>query len=249
MKLISDISYGNLPEHKLDLYIPETDNYPTFVYLHGGGLVHGKKEDSKFYSSLCEMGIAVATANYRMYPDAKYPEFIEDSALCTKWVLENIAEYGGDTKKIFVGGSSAGGYLSMMLCFDKRYLENLNVKVSDVAGFVFDAGQPTTHFNVLTERGMHRNRVIIDEAAPLYFIDGTEKYPPFLVIVSDNDMQNRLEQTNLFMSTLKHFGQDEKASFLLMKDSKHCSYVNKQDENGRFIFADMVNDFIKKSLS
>ena len=245
MRIISDISYGNLPENKLDLYIPDCENYPTFVYFHGGGLVNGSKEDCKFYSSLCDMGIAVATANYRMYPDAKFPEFIEDSVLCTKWVLENIKRHGGNKEKVFVGGSSAGGYLSMMLCFDKRYLENIGAKVSDIAGFVFDAGQPTTHFNVLTERGFNRNRVIIDEAAPLYFIDGTEKFPPFLVIVSDNDMQNRLEQTNLLMSTLKHFNQDENASFILMKNSEHCSYVNKQDENGRYIFSDMVSNFIK----
>ncbi|MBQ7039727.1 MAG: alpha/beta hydrolase [Clostridia bacterium] len=248
MKLISDIEYGSLPEQKLDLYIPDCESYPTFLYFHGGGIENGSKENSKFYSALCKMGVAVATANYRMYPDAKFPEFIEDCALCTKWVLENIKDYGGDIKKVFVGGSSAGGYLSMMLCFDKHYLKDLGVKVSDIAGFVFDAGQPTTHFNVLAERGFNKWQVHIDNAAPLYFIDGTEKYPPFLVIVSDNDMTNRLEQTNLLMSTLKHLKCDENASFMLMENSTHCSYVNKQDENGRYIFADIVYNYIKENI-
>lgn len=247
MKLISDISYGSLNEQKLDLYIPDCENYDTFVYFHGGGIENGSKEDSRFYSSLCEMGIAVATANYRMYPTAKFPEFIEDCALCTKWVLENISKYGGNSKRVFVGGSSAGGYLSMMLCFDKHYLEDNGVKVSDIAGFIFDAGQPTTHFNVMAERGFGKWQVHIDDAAPLYFLDGKEEYPPFLVIVSDNDMTNRLEQTQLFMSTLKHLKCDKNATFILMKNSTHCSYVNKQDENGRYIFADMVKNFIENA--
>ena len=100
----------------------------------------------------------------------------------------------------------------------------------------------------MAERGFNKWQVHIDNAAPLYFIDGTEKYPPFLVIVSDNDMTNRLEQTNLLMSTLKHLKCDENASFMLMENSTHCSYVNKQDENGRYIFADIVYNYIKENI-
>lgn len=65
-----------------------------------------------------------------------------------------------------MGGSSAGGYLSMMLCFDKKYYEAVGVSPSDISGCVHDAGQPTVHFKVLKERGIDSRRIIIDESAP-----------------------------------------------------------------------------------
>jgi hypothetical protein len=62
-------------------------------------------------------------------------------------------------------------------------------------------------------------------------------------IVSDNDMENRFEQTMLTLSTMKHFrytGFDH----VIMRDSKHCSYCGKRDENGESVFGKMIYDFI-----
>ena len=126
MKAIKDIAYaenGN-PAQTLDLYLPDERDFPIFIYFHGGGLEHGDKGNAGsplMASYLTQRGVALASANYRMYPEAKYPEFIEDAAQAVAWVKQHIAEYGGNDK-IYVGGSSAGGYISMMLCFDKKYL-------------------------------------------------------------------------------------------------------------------------------
>lgn len=92
-----------------------------------------------------------------------------------------------------------------MLCFDKRFLAVHNINSDDIAGFIHDAGQSTTHFNVLRERGMDTRRVIVDEAAPLYHVTHNENYPPMLFIISDDDMTNRFEQTMVMLKTLKHF--------------------------------------------
>jgi hypothetical protein len=97
---------------------------------------------------------------------------------------------------------------------------------------------------VLRERGIDSRRVIVDESAPLFHIGADEAYPPMLVIVSDNDMKNRYEQTMLVMSTLKHFGLDENVKLQLMRSS-HCAYVGKVDENGTSIFGKLVSDFIE----
>ena len=64
-----------------------------------------------------------------------------------------------------------------------------------------------------------------------------------LIIVSDNDMQNRYEQTLLLMSTLKHFGLDKNVKLQVM-ESTHCAYVRKADENGISIFGKLISDFI-----
>ena len=245
MKSFTDICYSKEANQYLDVHLPECDQFPVFLYFHGGGIERGDKAAGRydaFIKHMTDKGIAVVSANYRMYPNAKYPEFIEDAACATAWVCANMKNYGEITA-IYVGGSSAGGYLSQMLCFDKKYLAKHGIAPMDITGFVHDAGQPTAHFNVLRERGIDRRRVIIDESAPLYHIGVDKEYPPMLVIVSDNDMKNRYEQTMLLMSTLKHFELDGNVKLQVMH-STHCAYVGKVDENGTSIFGKLVSEFI-----
>lgn len=243
MKITKNIAYGDFKEQLLDLYIPDGEYSNVFVYFHGGGLESGdKSEDMMFSEYLANNGIAVVNANYRMYPAYVYPEFIRDAASAVAWAKKNF-----EGKKIYVGGSSAGSYISMMLCFDKKYLAPHKINPSELAGFVHNAGQPTTHFNVLRERGLERPRVIIDEAAPIYHIGTDKTYPPMLFIVSDNDMQNRLEQINLVMSTLKHFGFEGEKYKMLLLPGKHCDCVYSVDENGDSTFGKIIYNFIKEA--
>ena len=189
MRKLADLSYGVSPENVLDLYLPDEDGFDLFLYFHGGGMEAGdKKKEHMVFEHLAQHGIAAASINYRMYPDAKYPDFVEDAAASAAWVHAHIGEYGGNGR-IFLGGSSAGGYLSMMLCFDGRWLGAHGLAASDFAGFVHDAGQPTKHFNVLRELGIDTRRVIIDDTAPIYHIGETLDLPPMLFIIAENDMQ------------------------------------------------------------
>ena len=244
MKKFTDICYNNKFEKScnLDVLIPDCDTFPVFVYFHGGGLEAGDKSDCKFYDALVEKKIAIVTANYRMYPQAKCPDFLEDGASVVKWVYDNMKIYGNVTS-VFVGGSSAGGYMSQMLCFDKKYLAKHGIDSDEIDGYIHDAGQPTTHFNVLRERGIDTRRVIIDEAAPVFHICDNRDYSPMQIIVSDNDMQNRYQQTELLVNTLKIFGA-KNIDYRVMQNSSHCAYIDKQDEKGNWIFAEMIYEFI-----
>jgi len=248
MKSITDVVYNQFGQ-KLDVNLPDGQAKAVFVYYHGGGLEAGSKTASAVYHKyLTDRGVCVIDVNYRMYPDAKYPEFISDAADAVVWAKENLSKYNLPDK-IFVGGSSAGGYLSMMLCFDEKYLAERGIDAKSLSGFVHDAGQPTTHFNILRERGLDTRRVIIDEAAPLYHIgrNGCE-CTNMLFIVSDNDMKNRYEQTMLTLSTLDHFGYDKNKISHMVVQGKHCAYCHKTDENGDSIFGKYVFDFIEKCL-
>lgn len=248
MKKFENIFYSEMQdsEQVLDLYLPDIEDFPVFIYFHGGGIVEGDKTNGKFFDSLVEKGIAVISANYRMYPRASYPDFLEDSAAAVAWAYTHMNEYGNPTG-YYVGGSSAGGYITQMLCFDKSYLAAHGIDADQVGGYFMDAGQPTTHFNVLKERGLDSRRVIIDEAAPIFHIVGDRTYAPMFILVSDNDMENRPEQTALLVSTLKHFRCDmDRVDYKIMENSKHCRYVNAFDENGNSIFADLIFNFIKK---
>lgn len=248
MKKFENIPYkkNDTIECLLDLYLPEADTFPVFVYFHGGGLENGTRTDHKFYAGLVEKGIAVVTADYRMYPTAVFPEYLRDAAAAVSWVYKNIDKYGKATG-IYVGGSSAGGYISQMLCFDKKYLAPYGIDANSIDGYIHDAGQPTTHFNVLRERGVDSRRVIIDEAAPIYHIKAGENYAPMQIIISDGDMPNRPEQTALLVSTLKDFEHDmSKVDLRMLTNSTHCCYIDVQDENGKWVFAEMIYEFIKK---
>ena len=243
MKIIRDIPYAEeSAAQELDVYMPEGKAEKVFLYFHGGGLARGDKvKGERFADYLADRNIAVVSANYRMYPDAKYPEFILDAAKAVKWTKKFIEEtYPG--AELYVGGSSAGGYISMMLCFDKSYLLGVGLSNADISGYFHDAGQPTAHFRVLTERGIDSRRIIVDESAPLYHIGTEPSYPRMRFIVSDNDMENRYEQTMLVLGTLRHFGYKNFDHRVM--HSTHCAYGGKRDENGDNILGKLLYEFL-----
>lgn len=251
MKSFKNIFYNNNenPMQSLDVYIPECDEFDVLLYFHGGGIEAGSKDnisEKNMAPYLTSVNCAVVSAEYRMYPDAKYPDFIYDAANAVAWVVNNIKNYG-KMKRLFVGGTSAGAYLSMMLCFDSKYLKSAGISNDVIDGYIHDAGQPTTHFNILRERGLDKGRCIIDEAAPLYHIGIDEKYPPMLIICSDNDMKCRYEQLHLTLATLKRFGYNEKnrINFILVENSTHCSYFWSPEENK---LPKMICSFINEEL-
>jgi len=248
MKTYFDIPYGEDKAQRLDLYLPDGEGVGTFLFWHGGGFVNGDKQSKyseafgKFFTS---RGIAFVSPNYRMYPNAKYPDFILDGAAAVAWVKKNISGYGVG-EKLYVGGSSAGGYLSMMLCYDEKYLGAHGIDPLEIDAYIHDAGQPTTHFNVLTERGLDRYRCIIDEGAPLYHVGRAKEYSPQLIFVADNDIRARYEQTMLLMATLKSLDYDmSKVKLEYMRGYKHTEYTSKIEPDGDSIFCRKVYDFIK----
>lgn len=248
MRIIRDVFYKNNTDkmNSLNMWLPDSDEFDVFIYIHGGGLQWGDKDDIEHEllgEYLPQRNIANISINYRMYPDAKYPEYIEDCAAAVAWVFKNIGNYG-KVNNIYVGGSSAGGYLSMMLCFDERWLAPYGIKPSDIAGWFHDAGQPTTHFAILQkERGMEPYRNVIDEAGPLYYIERGKTYSPMIFLVSDNDMPARYEQTLLTVETLRFFGYGSLVKTEFLK-GEHCFYVKIRNDEGESMLGKMVYEFI-----
>ena len=91
MRTLSDICYNQNTQQCLDVHLPACDEFPVFLYFHGGGLETGDKSKQKIlFEYMVSHGVAVVSANYRMYPDAKYPDFLVDAADAVAWVFENI---------------------------------------------------------------------------------------------------------------------------------------------------------------
>ena len=244
MKRIFDVYYTEEkhPMQQLRIYLPDAESFPVFVYFHGGGLsAEDRSAGTESMKYLAAHGVAVASVEYRLYPDAKYPEFIEDCAAALAWVKKNFSQYG-NVEGVYAGGSSAGGYLSMMLCFNAAYLGAHGIDPTEISGWFHDAGQPTKHFTVLKYSGEDERRVIIDETAPLYYIGTQKDHSPMRFIVSDDDIPGRYEQIMLVLSTLKHFGYTG-FDYKLMHGT-HCHYCDIVSPV-KGILGEMILDFIK----
>lgn len=246
--IIKNIAYNdtNNQECKLDLYIPKnTPTFKTIIFIHGGGLESGNKQDHEEMGiALAKQGIAFVSPAYRKFPDVDYPVFIEDTADAVKWVKNNINKYG-NCSDIFLGGHSAGAYLAMMLAFDTKHLASVNMHPNDLSGFIFASGQPTTHMNVLKYRGFSDKKVVIDETAALYYVDAKPHNKPMLIIVTDNDIPIRLEQTQLFVSTLK-FWEYRNIDFRILKNEDHCSYLFSKNQDDHSPIVKMINEFVSQ---
>lgn len=162
---MSDTSSYRKERCKLDVYYPtDTKPFKTLVWFHGGGLEGGSK---RIMGMLKNRGFAIVAPNYRLFPKAQCPQYIEDAAAAVAWVFRHIEELGGDTHQIYVGGHSAGGYLALMLALDKHYLATHGVDADSVRAYFPVSGQTATHYTIRKERHLSFTTPIVDQYAPL----------------------------------------------------------------------------------
>ena len=137
---------------KLDLYYPEdTQNFPTVIWFHGGGLKSGAKVIPE---QLKGKGLAVVAVNYRLHPKVNAPKYIEDAAAAVAWVFKNIDQYGGDSKKIYVCGFSSGGYLSLMVPLEQKWLKKYKLEANQIKGVITLSATTFTNHTIRKEYGM-----------------------------------------------------------------------------------------------
>ncbi len=211
---------------KLDLTLPaDAKGFPTYVWFYGGGLKNGGKDlDSEYCAeiraSLARAGVAVVTPDYRLSPKVKYPAYVDDAAAAFAWTVKHIAAHGGDPRKVFIGGHSAGGYLALLVGMDAERLKPHGLTLGSVAGIAQVSGQVFNHYTVRDERGQARYGITSDEAAPAFHI--RKSLPPILTIYAQNDMLSRAEENMFFVTTLKAAGHTENYS-LRVDDRDHAT--------------------------
>ena len=139
----ADLAYGADPRQKLDLYIPDglTRPAPVLLFFYGGSWQSGAKSIYRaFGQAFAAHGIVTAIADYRLYPQVKYPAFIEDGARALRFLHAHAGEAGGDIARIFVSGHSAGAYIAMMLAVNDKYLTDIHAEPSWIRGVIGIAG-------------------------------------------------------------------------------------------------------------
>lgn len=192
---------------KLDVYhSKDLKDCPVVVWFHGGGLEAGEKEIPR---QLRNKGYVVVGVNYRLLPKVTVNETLDDAAEAVAWVFNHIAEYGGDVRKMVVTGHSAGGYLSMLLCLNKAWLQRHGVDADSVMLYAPFSGQAVTHYNVRKMQGLKPLQVTIDEYAPIYWV--RSDCPPLVLICGDRELElyGRYDENQYLARMMKLVGHQQ----------------------------------------
>jgi len=148
VKAISYVGAETPPEgkHQLNLYLPAgPGRFPTIVFVHGGGWRLGDRDlpfdaYGKLGRRLARRGIAAAVISYRLAPDHQHPAQIQDVARALSWALAHVGEYGGDPKRVFAMGHSAGAHLVSLAATDPHWLAEAGADPSQLAGVIALSG-------------------------------------------------------------------------------------------------------------
>ncbi|CAN5159065.1 alpha/beta hydrolase [soil metagenome] len=139
-----DVAFTSGDRGKLDVYRPAgaAGAATLVVFIYGGGWDTGAKADYGFVgNALASRGYVTVIPDYRIYPQVRWPAFLEDNAKAVAWAKAHAAEFGADPNKLFLAGHSAGAYDAMMLSLDKRWLAAVGIDPDrDVKGVVGLAG-------------------------------------------------------------------------------------------------------------
>lgn len=207
------------PNCLLDVRIPKgVTNFATMVFFHGGGLVGDGKSYGPWPEEARERdAIARVGCRYRVFKkdpakNTTRPEdCLDDAAAAVAWTLGNIAGYGGDPKKVFVSGTSAGGYQTAMIGMAPKWLAKYGYKTTDLCGIAPYTGQVSKHFNVRAIGFGDKDPTYapkVDEWAPLYWCK-EKAYPPICLVTGgrrDNEMPCRVEENEFLAISLKRCG-------------------------------------------
>lgn len=137
------LAYGPDTRHRLDLYRPKAagGDMPVVLFFYGGSWRGGARGDYRFVgASLARAGILCAVADYRLYPQVRFPAFVEDGAAALALVGARARGWGGDPDRLFVAGHSAGAHIAALIATRRRWLDAHGLDPAGLAGLIGLAG-------------------------------------------------------------------------------------------------------------
>jgi len=201
-------------KHKLDLYLPKDKKLaPVFLFIHGGAWRSGDRAQYlPLGNRFAKEGILTVVPSYRLAPKNAHPAQIEDVAAAFAWTVRHVAEYGGDTNRIYVGGHSAGGHLAALLTLDPRYLQAHQVSAKSIRGTialsgVYDLAEGDSQASVFG-----KDKQVRRDASPLFHVK--KPAPPFLVSYCQWDYPTLPAQARLFHAALRKAGVEAQLVFV-----------------------------------
>lgn len=137
-RVAQGVAFGPGERLRLDVYAPWADAVrprPVILFFYGGSWNSGRRQDYAFAArALAARGFVVIVPDYRLVPEARYPEFLRDCAAAVRWARRRAGDYGGDGERIVLIGHSAGAYNAAMLALDPSLLGPDRAAVRGIAG-------------------------------------------------------------------------------------------------------------------
>lgn len=201
-----NIAFDSHPKLQYDLYYPKSKNTslnetPVIVFFYGGSWNRGDKSEYEFVGRrLASMGYIIAVPNYRLYPEVKYPAFLEDNIKAVKAIQSEIkkTEYAAlkPAEKFIMMGHSAGAYNAAMLAFDPTWASQIQSdKSALIKGFIGMAGAYNIYPIKDTEvQPVFHHPDYPPESQPIQFAGKTQ--PPSLILSPETDTLVSIERNS-----------------------------------------------------
>lgn len=204
-----------------------------------------------FGSRMGRKGVVVVVLDYPLSPQATYASMATSVARGVQWVSENIERYGGNPKKIFISGHSAGGHLAALVAIRNEYFDSLKVKNPirgivlidaaglDMYGYLQEEQFPEDHSYLTT---FTHDPVQWKEASPLYHLH--PHMPPMLIYRGDKTYPSILKSTEKFVKALKEY--DPQPRYHILENKKHVRMMTQffRPRNQRY---DEIVEFMKEN--
>jgi arylformamidase len=185
-------------------------NKPVVVMIHGGGWRTGDKgnvsqgrQKASFFTG---HGFVYVSVNYRLSPAVQHPAHVEDVAKALAWIFDHIANYGGDPKRIFLIGHSAGAHLAALVTADEDYLNKLGKSPAMLSGVIlldsagYDIPRNLDDFSdsplprPIYEGAFGKDRQTWIQASPIQYVKRGKILPPFLVFHTDRESSEAISK-------------------------------------------------------
>lgn len=171
-------SYGDHPRQKLDVYRPlrRKRGSPILVFYYGGAWRNGHRSYYRPLGwALSHAGYLCVVADYRLFPEVRFPTFNKDAAAALSWVQSNAASLGGDPDRLGVIGHSAGAHIGATISLDPQYLEEVGLPNSIIKAFAGIAGPYGANLTKYdSTSAIFSDAGSVDATRPIKMINGQE---------------------------------------------------------------------------
>lgn len=210
---IADIRYGQQAHQQLDIYRSkenQNQSAPVLIFLHGGRWRAGYKEWNGFMAPVAtEIPALLVSPRYALSPDFHFPTPLHDCLQALSWVCRNIADYGGDPERIFIGGHSAGGHLAALTTLRHDLYEKFELSECVIKGCLPLSGTMNFDFEEVlpgSEEEQIRSILLADpadapQASPLAYTEGNTT--PFFYAFGENDFARVISTSQQMLAALK----------------------------------------------
>lgn len=169
--IIRGIPFGPLARNRIDTYRPHGPVKGSVLYLYGGSFSEGDRNLYRFMgTAFARAGYLFAVPDYRVYPEARFPAFVEDAAAAFAWLHQHAPAFGA-SGPISLMGHSAGAHIASLLLLDRTWLSAHGLDASAIRTFIGLAGPyPFQPLEIAFTRPAFEGTPDIEKARPVNFI-------------------------------------------------------------------------------